>query len=154
MPAATSCSCRRSDECRRRFFLWAMVGVSHRATRKCSGRCDIVFHQPMDWAAMAETKIAPKSDIGCVGACGRERRVEDHSSEPATSSLPNESAELSLWSDQDSISNLHALGRDRAGSGFISLLLLGNTWSIGLEPRARQDASASDRVSSLAGWIW
>ena len=79
--------------------------------------------------------------------------LEDHSSQPAASSLPNKSAELSLWSDPNSVSNLHALGRDRAGSGFISLLLPGNTWSIGLEPRAGQDSSASDRVSCLAGWV-
>ena len=130
-----------------------MVGIPHRTARKCSGCSDLVFHQSMDWSAMAEAEIAAKSDIGCVGACGRERRVEDHSSQPATSSLPNKSAELSLWSDPNSVSNLHALGRNRAGSGVISLLLPWNTWSIGFEPRARQDSSASDRVSCLVGWV-
>src|SRR5438046_3151642 len=107
----------------------------------------------MDWAAMAEAKIAPKSDVGCVGARSRQRRMEDHPSQPAASSLPNKSAELSLWPDPDSVSNLHALGCDWAGSGVVSLFLSGDTWAIRLEPRTRQDSSASNRVSGLVRWV-
>src|SRR5437762_7911339 len=93
----------RRAQYRRRFLLWALVGFPHRTARERRGRGDLVFHQPLDWPAMAETKTAPKSDTGCVGARGRKRRMEDHSSQPAASSFPNKSAELSLWFDPNPV---------------------------------------------------
>src|SRR5262245_11389144 len=103
----------------------------------------------MDREAMAETKIIRKSDLGRFETCGREGRVEDHPSESASSALSNKSVELSLWANADSISDLHALGRDWTGAGIISLFLFGNLRTIGVESRTREDTSSGDRVLDL-----
>lgn len=55
---------------RRGFFLWAVVGLLHRPGRKCGGRRDIVFHQPINRAAMVNAKNDAEPDAGSVGTGG------------------------------------------------------------------------------------
>ncbi len=104
--------------------------------------------------AMAEAEAAAKSDAGGVGTCGRERRVEDHPSQPASSSFSNESDELSLRLDPDSVSNVHALGRDRTGArACFSTLILGTLGQLGLNlARGKTHPRAIEYLVWLGGF--
>ena len=83
------------------FFFGLWWGFLIALARKCSGRSDLVFHQSMDRTAMAE-------DENCC-EIGRWLRWSPRSREKggrsfflvSCTSLSNQSAELSLWSDPE-----------------------------------------------------
>ena len=94
---------RRGAKYRRRFFLWVVVGLSHRPARKRRGSRDIFFHKPLDWTAVVEEEIASKCDVGRFGTRSREGGLENHFTQPAPSTVSNESVELPLRPHADSI---------------------------------------------------
>ena len=92
---------------------------------------------------MVEPKAFAKLDTAPSRASSGTRRMEDHIFEPVTSAFPNESAELRLWSDTNSIPHLHALDLDRTRAGSFSVCLSRDFGPTRLELGARKKPSAA-----------
>jgi hypothetical protein len=126
-----------------------VVGIFHCAVWERHRSSDIVLHQQMDRATMAETKIIRESDLGSVEACGRERRMEDHPPESAASALSNESIELSLWLNPDSIRTCMLWVAIGQAPGLFLYSYLGTLGQLGLNL-----ARGKTHPRAIEYWVW
>src|ERR1044071_3792164 len=79
--------------------------------------------------------------------------MEDHSSQPAPSFVPDQSFKLSLRLNQDPFPDLHALGGDRTGTGLIPVFVSWDAWATWIKFSSWKKPSAPDRVLDLAGRV-
>jgi len=134
---------------RRRLLFRALVGISHRVCRQRSCGSNFVCPEPLDSRAMVSAQAFAEPNAACLGAGRRTGELENCSLESVASTFPHKLIELSLWPNANSVSNVHALGLDRAGSGAFFVRVyrnLGSTWA---QSDARQESTAYYRVLDL-----
>ena len=79
--------------------------------------------------------------------------MEDHSSEPTASIVPDESPKLFVWTNEDSISNMYVMDCHWPSAWVVSVFVSGDVRPIRVEFGARKNASAYDRILGLAGGV-
>src|SRR5205823_6576025 len=114
------------------------------------GRCrHFIFDWPNRRAALAGTASRKIEEPSRARTGGGTRRLEAHSSQPIASAFSQQFDELFIRPDQNSLSHLHDLDRNRTGARAFSLCLSWNAGAVGPAPSSRTNASANVRVLGL-----
>ena len=128
-----------------------MVGIPDCADWQC-GRCGhFIFDWPNDRQALAATSLRKIEKPPRARTGGGARRVEAHSPQPIASAFSHQFDELFIWTNQNSVSNMHDLDCNWPGAGTLSLCVSWNAWTTGAEARSRTDTSEDVRILGL-GW--
>src|ERR1051326_841049 len=103
---------------------------------------------------MVSAKTLRLPDAPLIGSCRGTRELEDYSPEPVTSTFSYEPPELLLWSDTNSVWELHALGFTWKSAGYLFVHLPRDARAICGPHHARPELPSYGRILDLGRSIY